>query len=231
MSKKNTPAQYSEASIKVLKGLEPVKQRPGMYTRTENPLHIIQEVIDNASDEALGGYGKEILVTLNRDGSVSVEDDGRGIPVGIHPEEGVPVVELVCTRLHAGGKFDKAAGGAYTFSGGLHGVGVSVTNALATRLAVTVWRDGQVSELEFADGGNVSVALHSRAAQRGEKRSGTRVTVWPDARYFDSPTLPLGELQRLLRSKAVLLPGVRVTLRQEKHGDARGWCYEHGLRR
>ncbi|QDX21166.1 DNA topoisomerase IV subunit B [Pandoraea pnomenusa] len=230
MSKKNTPAQYSEASIKVLKGLEPVKQRPGMYTRTENPLHIIQEVIDNASDEALGGYGKEILVTLNRDGSVSVEDDGRGIPVGIHPEEGVPVVEIVFTRLHAGGKFDKAAGGAYTFSGGLHGVGVSVTNALATRLAVTVWRDGQVSELEFADGGNVSVALHSRAAQRGEKKSGTRVTVWPDARYFDSPTLPLGELQRLLRSKAVLLPGVRVTLRQEKNGEAQSWFYEHGLR-
>ncbi|AHB06607.1 DNA topoisomerase IV subunit B [Pandoraea pnomenusa 3kgm] len=230
MSKKNSPAQYSEASIKVLKGLEPVKQRPGMYTRTENPLHIIQEVIDNASDEALGGYGKEILVTLNRDGSVSVEDDGRGIPVGIHPEEGVPVVEIVFTRLHAGGKFDKAAGGAYTFSGGLHGVGVSVTNALATRLAVTVWRDGQVSELEFADGGNVSVALHSRAAQRGEKRSGTRVTVWPDARYFDSPTLPLGELQRLLRSKAVLLPGVRVTLRQEKNGEAQSWFYEHGLR-
>lgn len=163
-------------------------------------------------------------------GSVSVEDDGRGIPVGIHPEEGVPVVEIVFTRLHAGGKFDKAAGGAYTFSGGLHGVGVSVTNALATRLAVTVWRDGQVSELEFADGGNVSVALHSRAAQRGEKKSGTRVTVWPDARYFDSPTLPLGELQRLLRSKAVLLPGVRVTLRQEKNGEAQSWFYEHGLR-
>ncbi|MBN4665555.1 type IIA DNA topoisomerase subunit B [Pandoraea nosoerga] len=230
MSKKNTPAQYSEASIKVLKGLEPVKQRPGMYTRTENPLHIIQEVIDNASDEALGGYGKQILVTLNKDGSVSVEDDGRGIPVGIHPEEGVPVVEIVFTRLHAGGKFDKAAGGAYTFSGGLHGVGVSVTNALATRLAVTVWRDAQVSELEFADGGNVSVALHSRPAQRGEKKSGTRVTVWPDAKYFDSPTLPLGELQRLLRSKAVLLPGVRVTLRQEKNGEEQSWFYEQGLR-
>ncbi|WP_087688258.1 DNA topoisomerase IV subunit B [Pandoraea sp. PE-S2R-1] len=230
MSKKNTPAQYSEASIKVLKGLEPVKQRPGMYTRTENPLHIIQEVIDNASDEALGGFGRQILVTLHKDGSVSVEDDGRGIPVGIHPEEGVPVVEIVFTRLHAGGKFDKAAGGAYTFSGGLHGVGVSVTNALATRLAVTVWRDGQVSDLEFADGGNVSVALHSRAAQRGEKKSGTRVTVWPDTKYFDSPTLPLSELQRLLRSKAVLLPGVRVTLRQEKNGDEQTWFYEHGLR-
>lgn len=176
------------------------------------------------------GFGRQILVTLHKDGSVSVEDDGRGIPVGIHPEEGVPVVEIVFTRLHAGGKFDKAAGGAYTFSGGLHGVGVSVTNALATRLAVTVWRDGQVSDLEFADGGNVSVALHSRAAQRGEKKSGTRVTVWPDTKYFDSPTLPLSELQRLLRSKAVLLPGVRVTLRQEKNGDEQTWFYEHGLR-
>lgn len=138
MSTKKPSAAYSEASIKVLKGLEPVKQRPGMYTRTENPLQIIQEVIDNASDEALGGYGKQITVTLHADHSVSVEDDGRGIPFGLHPEEGVPVVEIVFTRLHAGGKFDKAAGGAYTFSGGLHGVGVSVTNALATRLDVTV---------------------------------------------------------------------------------------------
>ncbi|HBO77016.1 MAG TPA: DNA topoisomerase IV subunit B, partial [Cupriavidus sp.] len=114
-------SQYSESSIRVLKGLEPVKQRPGMYTRTDNPLHVVQEVIDNASDEALGGYGTEILVTLHRDGSVSVEDDGRGIPVGIHPEEQVPVVEIVFTRLHAGGKFDKGKGGAYAFSGGLHG--------------------------------------------------------------------------------------------------------------
>ncbi|GAB3625594.1 DNA topoisomerase IV subunit B [Pandoraea terrae] len=229
MSKKNTPAQYSEASIKVLKGLEPVKQRPGMYTRTENPLHIVQEVIDNASDEALGGFGKQILVTLHKDGAVSVEDDGRGIPIGMHPEEGVPVVEIVFTRLHAGGKFDKAAGGAYTFSGGLHGVGVSVSNALSTRLAVTVWRDNQVSELEFA-GGDVSVPLHSRPAARGEKKSGTRVTVWPDVKYFDSAQLPLGELQRLLRSKAVLLPGVRVTLIQEKNGEEQTWCYEQGLR-
>src|ERR1700744_6217565 len=143
---------YSEASIKVLKGLEPVKQRPGMYTRTENPLHIIQEVIDNPPDEALGGHGKQILVTLHADGSVSVEDDGRGIPFGLHPEEGVPVIEIVYTRLHAGGKFDKAAGGAYTFSGGLHGVGVSVTNALSTRLDVKVWRENKVAELGFAHG-------------------------------------------------------------------------------
>src|SRR5450830_537227 len=151
-TKKTSPSEYSESSIRVLKGLEPVKQRPGMYTRTENPLHILQEVIDNASDEALGGHGKNIMVTLNPDGSVSVEDDGRGIPVGLHPEEGVPTVEIVFTRLHAGGKFDKGSGGAYAFSGGLHGVGVSVTNALASRLEITVWREAGVHQLTFADG-------------------------------------------------------------------------------
>ncbi|MDS0792576.1 DNA topoisomerase IV subunit B [Burkholderia pseudomultivorans] len=229
MSTKKPSAAYSEASIKVLKGLEPVKQRPGMYTRTENPLHIIQEVIDNASDEALGGYGRQITVTLHADQSVSVEDDGRGIPFGMHPEEGVPVVEIVFTRLHAGGKFDKAAGGAYTFSGGLHGVGVSVTNALATRLDVTVWRDGKIAELGFADG-DVVKPLSTQSASRGEKKSGTRVQVWPNPKYFDSPNLPLGELQRLLRSKAVLLPGVEVVLVNEKSGERQSWKYEDGLR-
>ncbi|UTV53934.1 DNA topoisomerase IV subunit B [Burkholderia arboris] len=229
MSTKKPSAAYSEASIKVLKGLEPVKQRPGMYTRTENPLHIIQEVIDNASDEALGGYGKQITVTLHADQSISVEDDGRGIPFGMHPEEGVPVVEIVFTRLHAGGKFDKAAGGAYTFSGGLHGVGVSVTNALATRLDVTVWRDGKIAELGFAEG-DVVKPLATQGAGRGEKKSGTRVQVWPNPKYFDSPNLPLGELQRLLRSKAVLLPGVEVVLVNEKSGERQTWKYEDGLR-
>ncbi|AET88614.1 MULTISPECIES: DNA topoisomerase IV subunit B [Caballeronia] len=222
-------AGYSEASIKVLKGLEPVKQRPGMYTRTENPLHIIQEVIDNASDEALGGYGKQITVTLHNDNSVSVDDDGRGIPFGLHPEEGVPVVEIVFTRLHAGGKFDKAAGGAYTFSGGLHGVGVSVTNALATRLEVTVWRDNKVAQLAFSNG-DVIEELSTRAPERGEKKSGTRVRAWPNPKYFDSANLPLGELQRLLRSKAVLLPGVEVALVIEKTGERQTWKYEDGLR-
>ena len=231
MSKKLTAA-YSEASIKVLKGLEPVKQRPGMYTRTENPLHIIQEVIDNASDEALGGYGRQISVTLHADSSVSVEDDGRGIPFGLHPDEGVPVVEIVFTRLHAGGKFDKAAGGAYTFSGGLHGVGVSVTNALSNRLDVTVWREGKVATLGFANG-DVAQALEVRpqtSAERSNKKSGTRVTAWPNTKYFDSPNFPIAELQRLLRSKAVLLPGVEVVLLNEKNGERLSWRYEDGLR-
>ncbi|WP_322014457.1 DNA topoisomerase IV subunit B [Paraburkholderia sp. J12] len=229
MSTKKSNAGYSEASIKVLKGLEPVRQRPGMYTRTENPLHIIQEVIDNASDEALGGFGRRITVTLHADQSVSVEDDGRGIPFGLHPEEKVPVVEIVYTRLHAGGKFDKAAGGAYTFSGGLHGVGVSVTNALSKRLDVTVWRDGKVAQIGFANG-DVVTPLSVRNATREEKKTGTRVTASPDPKYFDSPNLPFGELQRLLRSKAVLLPGVEVELINEKTGERQSWKYEDGLR-
>lgn len=232
-TKKTSAPDYSESSIRVLKGLEPVKQRPGMYTRTENPLHIIQEVIDNASDEALGGYCKNIVVTLNPDGSVSVEDDGRGIPVGIHPEEGVPTVEIVFTRLHAGGKFDKGSGGAYAFSGGLHGVGVSVTNALSTRLEITVWRKDEegngLHHLVFAHG-DVIEPLVSKPAPRDGKKSGTRVTAWPDPKYFDSPVISAIELQRLLRSKAVLLPGVKVSLVNGKTGEAQTWQYDQGLR-
>ncbi len=221
--------QYSESSIKVLKGLEPVKQRPGMYTRTDNPLHIIQEVIDNASDEALGGHGHHIVVTMHTDGSVSVEDDGRGIPVGMHPEEKRPVVELVFTQLHAGGKFEKGSGGAYAFSGGLHGVGVSVTNALSKRMEVTVWRDKQISTLAF-EAGFVVEALKTKIAPMGDCPNGTRVRAWPDGKYFDSPQIPMAELQRLLRSKAVLLPGVKVTLIQEKGGEPQTWLYTQGLK-
>ena len=220
---------YGEASIRVLKGLEPVKQRPGMYTRTDNPLHIVQEVIDNAADEALAGFGTRIGVVLHADGSVGVEDDGRGIPVGLHPDEGVPVIEIVYTRLHAGGKFDKGAGGAYSFSGGLHGVGVSVTNALAKRLEVTVWREGQVAQLAFA-GGDVAEALALRKAGAGDKKHGTRVRVWPDPKYFESAELPRHELVHLLRSKAVLMPGVVVTLTVEKTGETTTWKYDKGLR-
>ena len=223
------PTDYSESSIRVLKGLEPVKQRPGMYTRTDNPLHILQEVLDNAADEALAGHGKKIRVTLHADGSVSIEDEGRGIPFGMHPEEKAPVIELVFTRLHAGGKFDKGQGGAYSFSGGLHGVGVSVTNALAKRLEVTSYREGQVARLVFS-GGDVIEPLQVRKAVEGDRKSGTTVRAWPDANYFDSPALPMAELVHLLRSKAVLMPGVSVTLTQEKTKDTQAWLYKGGLR-
>ena len=223
-----TSPAYSEGSIRVLKGLEPVKQRPGMYTRTDNPLHIIQEVLDNAADEALAGYGKKIKVTLHQDGSVSVEDDGRGIPFGLHPEEGAPVVELVFTRLHAGGKFDKGVGGAYSFSGGLHGVGVSVTNALSTRLEVATHREGQVARLAFA-AGDVVEPLVARPLETGERKQGTTVRTWPDAKYFESAQLPMGELTHLLRSKAVLMPGVTVQLINEKTRDTQTWQYKGGL--
>ena len=218
---------YNEASIRVLKGLEPVRQRPGMYTRTENPLHIIQEVIDNAADEALAGFGKQILVTLHTDGSVTVEDDGRGIPIGLHPEEKAPVAELVFTRLHAGGKFDKKGGGAYAFSGGLHGVGVSVTNALSKRLELVIWRDGGSHRMVFGDGAVVEAL--KLAPELLRKKSGTRVRVWPDASFFDSAAIPLNELTHLLRSKAVLMAGVKVSFTNEKTGDTKNWQYENGL--
>jgi topoisomerase IV subunit B len=230
-STSSAPGSYGEGSIRVLKGLEPVKQRPGMYTRTDNPLHVIQEVIDNAADEALAGHGKRIAVTQHTDGSITIEDDGRGIPYGLHPEEGVPVVEIVFTRLHAGGKFDKGSGGAYSFSGGLHGVGVSVTNALAKRLQVTVYREGHVATLAFS-GGDVIEPVATRKAEpkTGDRKQGTTVRVWPDGKYFESADLPKGELVHLLRSKAVLMPGVTVTLTQEKTGETQTWTYKGGLR-
>ena len=221
--------EYSEGSIRVLKGLEPVKQRPGMYTRTDNPMHVIQEVLDNAADESLAGHGKKIKVIVHTDESITVEDDGRGIPFGMHPTEHVPVIELVFTQLHAGGKFDKGSGGAYSFSGGLHGVGVSVTNALSKRLEVTTYREGQVARLVFA-GGDVIEPLTLRAALDGERRSGTSVRVWPDAKYFESMTLPMAHLEHLLRSKAVLMPGVTVTLAQEKTKETQSWIFKGGLR-
>src|ERR1700743_1118543 len=157
-AKSKQAGEYAEGSIRVLKGLEPVKQRPGMYTRTDNPLPMVKEVISKPADEALAGHGKRIAVTQHADGSITVDDDGRGIPFGLHPEEKVPVIEIVYTRLHAGGKFDKGSGGAYSFSGGLHGVGVSVTNALAKKLEVSVFRDGHFASLTFS-GGDVTVAL------------------------------------------------------------------------
>ncbi len=224
-----TGGEYSERSIRVLKGLEPVRQRPGMYTRTDNPLHVLQEVLDNSADEALAGHGKKIRVTLHTDHSVSIEDDGRGIPFGMHPEENAPVMELVFARLHAGGKFDKGKGGAYNFSGGLHGVGVSVTNALAKRLEVTSCREGKVAQMAFS-GGEVVEPLQLRKAGDGERRTGTAVRVWPDGKYFETSTIPMPELLHLLRSKAVLMPGVTVTLTIEKTRETQTWLYKGGLR-
>lgn len=225
-----TNSNYDANSIRVLKGLEPVKQRPGMYTLTDNPLHIIQEVVDNASDEVLAGYGTRIVVTMQADGGITVEDNGRGIPTGLHPEEKVPVIELVFTRLHAGGKFAKADGSsAYSFAGGLHGVGVSVTNALSRRMDVTVWRDGKESTISFADG-FVAEPLKQKKSPRLKSETGTRVTVYPDPKYFDSPVVPEDSLVRLLRSKAVLLPGCEVTYVNEVSGTTQHWHYEGGLK-
>jgi topoisomerase-4 subunit B len=226
-TKPNT--EYSESSIRVLKGLEPVKQRPGMYTRTDNPLHVIQEVLDNAADESLAGHGKKIKVIVHVDGSITIEDDGRGIPFGMHPEENAPVIELVFTQLHAGGKFDKGKGGAYSFSGGLHGVGVSVTNALAQRLEATTYREGKVARLVFS-GGDVIEPLTVRPAAEGDRKTGTTVRVWPDAKYFESLVFPMAQLAHLLRSKAVLMPGVTVTLVQEKTKETQTWVFKGGLR-
>src|SRR5450631_3070443 len=219
--------KYDEQSIQVLKGLEPVRARPGMYTRTDSPLHIIQEMIDNAADEALGGHATRIMVKMHADGSVSVEDDGRGIPVGPHPVEKASTLEVVFTRLHAGGKFDKKGGGAYAFSGGLHGVGVSVTNALSKRLEVRVKREGAVYEMAFS-GGEVVEKLR-KTGKAGAKETGTWVRAWPDPKYFDTAKVRRQDLEMLLRAKAVLLPGLVVTLEEDGSKDKREWKYEGGL--
>lgn len=223
---------YDESSFRVLKGLEPVRERPGMYTDTSSPTHILQEVIDNAADEALAGHAKHIQVRLYLDGSAEVSDDGRGIPVGLHPEEQVPVVELAFTRLHAGGKFDKKAGNsAYAFSGGLHGVGVAVTNALCQKLDIEVKREGKIHALSFAAGGEESQPLRHIGDAR--KQTGTRVRLWPDGRYFDTVKFNLASLERSLRSKAVLLPGLEVSLEIEQIDNQfsrRVWQYTEGIR-
>jgi topoisomerase-4 subunit B len=222
---------YDESSFRVLKGLEPVRERPGMYTRTDSPAHIIQEVIDNAADEALAGFAKKIAVTLHVDGSVTVADDGRGIPVGLHPEEQVPVVVLAYTRLHAGGKFNKKEGNsAYAFSGGLHGVGVAVTNALSTKVEVEIKREGKIHRIAFGRGGEEIGSIET-VGECG-RQTGTRVRVWPDGKYFETPRVPQAEIERLLRSKAVLLAGVAVRLEIEQAGGpalVKTWSYPEGL--
>lgn len=224
-------ATYNEASFRVLKGLEPVRERPGMFTRTDSPAHVIQEVIDNSADEALAGSARSIHVSLFRDGSVSVADDGRGIPVGLHPIEKIPVVVLAFTRLHAGGKFDKRSGkSAYAFSGGLHGVGVAVTNALSTRVEVEIKREGKIYAVNFSEGGEKISPLN--VIGDCGRQTGTKVRVWPDPKYFDSPKVSQAELERLLRSKAVLLPGVKVILSIEQADGSmpsKTWAYPGGL--
>jgi topoisomerase-4 subunit B len=221
-------ATYNEASFKVLRGLEPVRQRPGMYTNLESPNHIIAEVVDNACDEALAGFAKNIYVTAHSDGSVSVQDDGRGIPVGIHKEEGRSVVEVAFTVLHSGGKFDKEKDGAYKFAGGLHGVGVAVTNALSKKIEVTVMREGGQHSLRFVDG--VAEKPLAKTGTCPKNQTGTMVRAWPNPKYFDSPSVNLAQLEFSLRSKAVLLPGVTITLHLEKSGETKSWNYPDGLR-
>ena len=217
--------RYNAADIEVLSGLDPVKRRPGMYTDTSRPNHLAQEVIDNAVDEALAGHASRIDVILHSDGSCEVADDGRGMPVDIHPEEGIPGVELILTRLHAGGKFSNRN---YTFSGGLHGVGVSVVNALSTRVDLFIKRDGNEYRMGFADG-NPSSPLEI-VGSVGKKNTGTRLRFWPDGSYFDTPKFNLRALKHLLRAKAVLCPGLTVTLFDEASGDRAEWFYQDGLR-
>src|SRR2546421_3344257 len=216
---------YDASAIQALKGLEPVRRMPGMYTHTVHPLHVVQEAIDNAVDEALGGHGKLIPVPLRKDGSVEVEDHGRGIPVDMHPEEKKPAVEVAFSMLHAGGKFSRSGGGVYHISGGLHGVGVAVSNALSRRCEVTVFRDAQQHTIAF-EGGELKQKLKSQRIK--ERRTGTIVRLWPDPKYFDSPNIPLAELEHLVRSKAYLLPGLTTTLEIESK-DTKSWKYERGM--
>ncbi|QOR39641.1 DNA topoisomerase IV subunit B [Billgrantia diversa] len=216
--------QYSASSIEVLSGLDPVRKRPGMYTDTTRPNHLAQEVIDNSVDEALAGHAREVTVRLLEDGGIEVSDDGRGMPIDIHPEHGVSGIELILTRLHAGGKFSQSS---YRFSGGLHGVGVSVVNALSRRLEVEVMRDGARHGMAFEHGDKVSELAEIGSVAK--RTTGTLVRFWPDESYFDSPRLAMGRLKHLLRAKAVLCPGLKVTL-VETDGAESVWQYEDGLR-
>ena len=216
---------YDASAIQALKGLEPVRRMPGMYTHTIHPLHIVQEAIDNAVDEALAGFGRKIVVSVFKDGSVQVEDEGRGVPVDLHKEEGKPAVEVAFTMLHAGGKFARSGQGVYHISGGLHGVGVAVSNALSKRCEVTVFRDGYRHDIAF-EGGELKSKLKSEKIKG--KQSGTVVRLWPDPKYFDSPNIPMAELEHLVRSKAYLLPGLTTSLRTEGKGE-QAWRYERGM--
>lgn len=217
-------AGYTSDDIEVLTGLDPVKRRPGMYTDTTRPNHLAQEVIDNSVDEALAGYATHIDVMLHTDGSLAVQDNGRGMPVDIHPEQGISGVELILTRLHAGGKFSSKN---YQFSGGLHGVGVSVVNALSQRVEITIKRDGQVHAIAFAQG-DVVEPLNTTGTV-GKKNTGTILRFWPEASYFDSAKFSVRHLKHILRAKAVLCPGLTVTFLDKNTEEGETWCYQDGL--
>ena len=219
-----TQSSYNADAIEVLTGLEPVRRRPGMYTDTTRPNHLGQEVIDNSVDEALAGHAKRVEVILHADQSLEVIDDGRGMPVDIHPEEGVPAVELILCRLHAGGKFSNKN---YQFSGGLHGVGISVVNALSKRVEVNVRRDGQVYSIAFENGEKVE-DLHVTGTC-GKRNTGTSVHFWPDESFFDSPRFSVSRLTHLLKAKAVLCPGVEIVFRDQVNNSEQSWCYADGL--
>jgi len=217
---------YDSSAIEVLTGLEPVRKRPGMYTSTERPNHLVQEVVDNSVDEAIAGHCKKIDVTLYKDGSVEVSDDGRGMPIDIHPEEGVPGVEVIMTRLHAGGKFSNKN---YRFSGGLHGVGISVVNALSKNVEVWVKRSGSEYNMSFADGMKTNDL--EEIGSVGQRNTGTTIRFWPDPSFFDSPKVHVSRLCRLLRAKAVLCPGLTINFEDEaKPANNDSWYFEDGLK-
>lgn len=216
---------YDASSIEVLSGLEPVRKRPGMYTDTTRPNHLAQEVIDNSVDEAIAGHCSKIEVTLFKDGSVEVRDDGRGMPVDMHPKEKLPGVEVILTRLHAGGKFSNDN---YQFSGGLHGVGVSVVNALSRHLEVWIRRNGKEYNVAFAGGKRVSKL--EVVGSVGQRNTGTTIRFWPDKKYFDSVNFSVSSLKHVLRAKAVLCPGLEVSFHDEKTKEKLSWQYADGLR-
>ncbi|OOE69355.1 DNA topoisomerase IV subunit B [Salinivibrio kushneri] len=220
-----TEQNYNAGSIEVLNGLEPVRRRPGMYTDTSRPNHLGQEVIDNSVDEALAGHASKIDVILHADQSLEVIDDGRGMPVDIHPEEGVSGVELILCKLHAGGKFSNKS---YQFSGGLHGVGISVVNALSHRVEITVKRDGQVYDIAFENGDKVQDLTVTGTC--GRRNRGTRVHFWPDGQFFDSDKFSLTRLKTILKAKAVLCPGLTVNLTDKNTDETTSWCYQDGLK-
>ncbi|KKA45206.1 DNA topoisomerase IV subunit B [Salinivibrio sp. KP-1] len=220
-----TEQNYNAGSIEVLNGLEPVRRRPGMYTDTSRPNHLGQEVIDNSVDEALAGHASKIDVILHADQSLEVIDDGRGMPVDIHPEEGVSGVELILCKLHAGGKFSNKS---YQFSGGLHGVGISVVNALSHRVEITVKRDGQVYDIAFENGDKVQDLTVTGTC--GRRNRGTRVHFWPDGQFFDSDKFSLARLKTILKAKAVLCPGLTVNLTDKNSDETTSWCYQDGLK-